>query len=312
MMAYQFKRIFKRPAPKAPRRDDDSRRDRRDGAIYVWNDDLELAVNVALATERPLLVRGPSGVGKSSLAASIAVTQGWRYYEEVISSATEARHLLWRIDVLKRLSDAQAREAKPPIHYIEPGVLWWAFASESAMRRGATEGNVDLLRDPSRFPGKADQRAVVLLDEIDKADPEVPNNLLVPLGSLEFTVTDASNLTVKALTPPLVVVTTNDERELPNAFTRRCVVVKLDHPDRPLLLKIAEAHFGADDGLYGRVADAMASIAAAKQTVGAARPSTAEYLDAIATCRDLKIDPTEHTTWKAVERAVFLKPTAHD
>jgi MoxR-like ATPase len=311
-MAYQFKRIFRAPAPSPPRRAERSRRDRRDGEVYVWNEDLELAVNVALATERPLLVRGPSGTGKSSLAASIAVTQGWRYYEEVISSSTEARHLLWKFDVLKRLSDAQANQAKPAVHYIDPGVLWWAFDPESAARRGVRAGDFEPLGDPSRLSGKESERAVVLLDEIDKADPDVPNNLLVPLGSLEFTVTDASNAKVSADTPPLVVITTNDERELPSAFTRRCVMVKVDYPDRKLLLRIAEAHFGPDDGLYGDVADSMASIAATKQARGTMPPSTAEYLDAIGTCRDLQIAPGNHPTWKAVERAVFLKSAAQE
>jgi MoxR-like ATPase len=151
-----------------------------------------------------------------------------------------------------------------------------------------------------------------LIDEIDKADPDVPNNLLVPLGSLEFTVTDAFNAKVEASKPPLVIVTTNDERELPSAFTRRCIVVKLGYPDRALLFRIAEAHFGADDGLYGKVADALTSIAAAKKARGTPAPSTAEYLDAIGTCRDLGIAPGESATWKAVERAVLLKPSIDD
>jgi MoxR-like ATPase len=313
-MLYSYKKIFIAPAAGTTSLDSlRSRRDRRDGSVYVWNEELELAVNVALATERPLLVRGPSGSGKSSLAASIAVTQGWRYYEEVVSSATEARHLLWKFDTLKRLSDAQGDGARPTEHYVEPGPLWWAFDPDSARRRGVAASDFEPLQDPSRFAATADARAVVLIDEIDKADPDVPNNLLVPLGSLEFTVTDAKNAPVIARLPPLVVITTNDERELPSAFTRRCVVIKLDHPDRTALLRIAAAHFGADDDeLYVAIADAMESIGAAKKTRGLSPPSTAEYLDAIGTCRDLGIAPGVDATWQAVQRAVFLKPAANE
>jgi MoxR-like ATPase len=307
-MTYNYdRRMFTAPPP-ASALGDRSRRDRRDGAVYVWNPDLELAVNIALATERPLLVRGPSGTGKSSLAASLARAQGWRYYEEVVSSTTEARHFLWKFETLKRLSDAQAGVAREPIHYVEPGALWWAFDRESARRRGMNGQDLAMLDDPNRFPTSPGARAVVLIDEIDKADPDVPNNLLVPLGSLEFNATDAQNAIVKASVPPVVVITTNDERELPGAFLRRCVVIKLDPPDRDALLVIAEAHFGRDTNrLYKKVADAMDAVATAKKARALPLPSTAEFLDAIATCRDLNVTPGAHPTWEAIERAVFYK-----
>lgn len=312
-MAYEYDKLFTAPQPPATIAGERSRRDRRDGAVYVWNSDLELAVNIALATERPLLVRGPSGTGKSSLAASLAVAKGWRYYEEVVSSTTEARHFLWKFETLQRLSDAQAQSVKPPVHYVEPGVLWWAFDPTSAQRRGVAEGEVPELSDPNRFPDHKDARAVVLIDEIDKADPDVPNNLLVPLGSLEFTVTDARNATVKAAVPPVVIITTNDERELPSAFTRRCVVIKLEPPTPAALQRIAEAHFGPDpEGLYGKVAKAMEAVAVARKARALPPPSTAEFLDAIGTCRDLNVTPGDHDTWQAIERAVFLKPALQD
>jgi MoxR-like ATPase len=258
-------------------------------------------------------VRGPSGTGKSSLAASLAVAKGWRYYEEVVSSTTEARNFLWKFETLQRLSDAQAQSVRPAVHYVEPGVLWWAFDPESASRRGIPAGEVPPLRDPNRFPEHAGERAVVLIDEIDKADPDVPNNLLVPLGSLEFTVTDAYNARVKASVPPVVVITTNDERELPGAFTRRCVVIKLEAPETPVLLRIAEAHYGTDPaGLYAAVAEKLQAVAAAKKKSGLPPPSTAEFLDAIGTCRDLNVTPGDHPTWQAIERAVFLKPAVQD
>lgn len=312
-MSYNYDRSMFTAPPPPSTQVERSRRDRRDGAVYVWSPDLELAVNIALATERPLLVRGPSGTGKSSLAASLARAQQWRYYEEVVSSTTEARHFLWKFETLKRLSDSQAGGAKEPIHYVEPGVLWWAFDPDSARRRGVDDPAVPLLEDPNRFPATPGMRAVVLIDEIDKADPDVPNNLLVPLGSLEFTATDANNAPVKASVPPVVVITTNDERELPGAFLRRCVVIKIEPPDRKALRQIAAAHFGSDaDGLYGKVADAMDVIAAAKKARALPPPSTAEFLDAIGTCRDLKVTPGSHPTWEAIERAVFYKPSIQD
>jgi MoxR-like ATPase len=111
--------------------------DRRDGLVYVYNDKIELAVNVALATRRPMLLRGPSGSGKSSLARNIARRLGWWYYEQVITSRTQARDLQWSFDTLRRLSDAQANQLETVTNsYIEPGVLWWAFDPVNAERRG--------------------------------------------------------------------------------------------------------------------------------------------------------------------------------
>jgi len=115
--------------------------DRRDGLVYVYGDskssEIVLAVNVALATGRPLLVRGPSGSGKSSLALNVARVLDYRYYEHVVTSRTVALDLLWRFDVVRRLSDAQAGGTKPLSDYIEPGVLWWAFDPRAPARSEA-------------------------------------------------------------------------------------------------------------------------------------------------------------------------------
>src|SRR6476661_3688380 len=119
--------------------------DRRDGAVYVYDPRLKLAVDVALATGRPLLIEGEPGSGKSSLAAFAARNMDWRYYEHVVSSRTRASDLLWRFDTVRRLADAQARAGGGAelndYNYIEPGVLWWAFDRESATRRGALDGS---------------------------------------------------------------------------------------------------------------------------------------------------------------------------
>jgi len=289
--------------------------DRRDGLVYVYDEKIELAVNVALATGRPLLVRGPSGCGKSSLARNVARRMKWRYYEQVITSRTQARDLLWTFDALRRLSDAQAKRLRTEMaYYIEPGVLWWAFDHEGASRRGLPkEVSVE---NPAADPGVGPKGSgvVVLLDEIDKADPDVPNNLLVPLGSFEFKIRETGEEVV-AKRPLLLIITTNDERMLPTAFMRRCVVLELDPPDEDLLIKIAGEHYGPDaSNIYRSIAERVMKIAAnasGKMTTGkpvsAVAPSTAEYLDTVRACIDLGLSPDQESEWKVVSTATLLK-----
>jgi MoxR-like ATPase len=215
----------------------DSKADSRGGGVYVFNDRIRLAIQVALATRRPLLVRGDSGWGKSSLAAATARFLGWPLHEAVITSRTQARDLQWNVDLLKRLNDSQSGRLKDDWrHYVCPGVLWKALDPVSAAEQEKVYRQ-ELTAEP------AGERAVVLLDEIDKADPDVPNNLLVTLGSLEFRVEETGQV-VKANTQsaPLVFVTTNEERELPAAFLRRCIELKLPAlPDTDLDGKLRKA-----------------------------------------------------------------------
>jgi MoxR-like ATPase len=307
--------------------------DRSDPYGYVYdNEDLVLAINVALATRRPLLVRGLPGSGKSSLAISIARLQGWRYYQHVITSNTAAQDLLWRFDAVRRLGDAQARrKVSDPTPYIEPGVLWWAIDPASAWRRGASADAA--VSDPAVDPDATftSPRAVVLLDEIDKADPDVPNNLLVPLGSFEFDVDfERLHCHVQAAEAswPLVVITTNAERELPTAFLRRCIPLKLDPPDAARLGKIARRRFKPPLGgpkfepWYDAIAQIVAPPPAAAD--GGAPPapsappsapgtfqraSTAEFLDAVLACLTLNIDPrVDSPEWRKVQADTLAKP----
>lgn len=296
--------------------------DARDGSAYVYADEIVLAVNVALATRRPLLLGGPSGTGKSTLAQNVARTLGWRYYEEVITSRTQARDLLWTFDTLRRLNDAQTlrrEDLKPAAEYVRPGVLWWAFHPASAAARSdpPTPGT-SLLPDPGvRFlegPARTQPPAgaVVLVDEIDKADPDVPNNLLVPLGSFEFDVIEAGMkpLSVKSLAAPqegpLVLITTNNERELPAAFLRRCLILKLEPPKAERLIEIAVAQLGEDQRA---LAEAVAArLVHPEATEVSEPPSTAEYLDALRTCRDLKVKPADDDElWNQVRRLTLHK-----
>lgn len=288
-----------------------ARGDRRDGLVYVYTDEIVLSVNVALSTARPLLVRGPSGAGKSTLAQNVARGLNWRYYEEVISSHTQAQHLLWRFDALRRLNDAQAQQLQPGMTpYIEPGILWWAFDPQSAQEQAARAAG------PSPADTTDNRPAVVLLDEIDKADPDLPNSLLVPLGSLQFDVPERDE-PVKAHHAPLVFITTNDERELPTAFLRRCVLLQLPDPDkdpayrpryREHLLKVATAHFGSRrKTLYAAIADQLLAPGSAQERrPGQATPSPAEYLDTIRACLELNVRPGDET-WAALSNIVLRK-----
>ena len=282
--------------------------DRRDGAFYVMSDELELAVEVADATGRPLLLRGEPGSGKSSLAPYLAQVRKWRYYEHVITSRTQTTDLLWSFDAVRRLADAQLGRGEDDFRYVRPGALWWAIAPESAARRGAEsraalgEGAATdpfpLINDATR----SRHHAVVLIDEIDKADPDVPNSLLVPLGSSQFVVAETDTVVRREPGPTgearqLVVITTNEERELPQALLRRCVVMTLPAPTTARLVTIAREHLAA---AYGSVeqhdldlAEALAEeLMKARQDAGTRalrQPSTAEYLDAVHACRTLGV-----------------------
>lgn len=312
----------------APSRELSAAQDRRDGRVYVLDDSLRLAVEVALVTGRPLLLRGEPGSGKSSLAAYVARNLGWRFYEHVVTTRTEAKDLLWRYDAVQRLADAQVRReseaALPDWAYVEPGVLWWAFDPDSAARRGAPP-DVEVRR-PAVEPHTGldhqarDPRAVVLIDEIDKADPDVPNALLVPLGSSRFVVTDAGGLEVvrrgelseDGLGDLLVVLTTNEERDLPPAFIRRCVVYTLAHPSRDDLVEIARRTFGPEvDGsqpaLFSGVADAVWRLRREAADRGERPPSTAEFLDAVRTCLALGVTPDDRDVWQILAGVTLRK-----
>ncbi|NNB99117.1 AAA domain-containing protein [Corallococcus exiguus] len=278
---------------------------------YEERDDIVLAVNAAIVTRRPLLVYGPPGSGKSSLAGFVAEVLGWRYYEHVITSRTQALDLLWGFDAIRRLSDAQAKTGSLPANhdYVEPGVLWWAFESGSALRRGAGTG-VKLKarpKDPARW-GKS-PHAVVLLDEIDKADPFVPNDLLIPLDRGSFDVTELNaHIELPRDRRVLLVITTNGERELAPAFLRRCVQLELKAPDLGQLQRIAELHHGPDkEGLYEPVANALLQLQRVAREKRVRPPSTAEFLDAIQACRELRIRPGMGKEWELLTSGLLEK-----
>jgi MoxR-like ATPase len=286
--------------------------DLRDGSIYVYDQTAIDAVKVALAAGRPLLISGPPGSGKSSLAPNVARHLQWRYYSVVVSSRTQALDLLWTFDSVRRLADAQAQQLQArQEHYVEPGVLWWAFDPASARRRGIGESesgpNHAIEPNELSMPQPADRPAVVLLDEIDKADPDVPNDLLVPLGSYEFRIPNGS---VRAHEKPLVIITTNRERDLPPAFKRRCIELELQAPDEKRLIEIAKRHFGTvDQRVYEIFAERTRTAAKQAKAATERLPSTAEFLDAIHAWRGLRTDTAvEQSLLDTITKLTIRKP----
>lgn len=307
--------------------------DRRDGLFYYYAPEVKLAVRVALAVGRPLLLLGPSGCGKSSVVFNLARLMSRRYYEFVVQARTEAQELFYRFDAVRRLGEAQASAAagtagarnwRSCYPFIEPGPLWWVFDPESALRRGAPASECDLSHaplDPGRWPdGYLEPRdrgserqvnippAVLLIDEIDKAEPDFPNNLLVPLGSQRFSIEETGDdITLGGRDverpAPLVVITSNRERELPDAFVRRCVVLQLKAPTRNELVFLAGTAFRKseppDVERFTAIADKLIAVR------GPDRLSTAEFLDVVRAIDSLGADAASwepiirHTTWTA-------------
>lgn len=295
--------------------------ERGHGLIYVHDPRITFAVQTAQVTGRPLLLRGPAGSGKSSLAPFVAHTLGVPFYMFTVTARTQARDLMWEFDALARLNDANVSVVDPEArrrvtrlyNYIRPGKLWWAFDPDTARRRGAPSDltlEVAPATEPHHSPGSptpvaTQQGAVLLIDEIDKADPDVPNNLLEALGSRQFTVHETGTL-VDDRRRPLVLITTNEERELPQAFLRRCVTLQLEEKSVPDLVGIAREHFGSHPKLTGfarthyhgnatpffeDVARTLDHLRREARRNGERAPSTAEFLDTVAACLELDVQP---------------------
>ncbi len=185
---------------------------------YVATDDLTVAVNAAVTLERPLLVKGEPGTGKTELARQVARALGCELIEWHIKSTTRAQQGLYEYDAVSRLRDSQLGDERvhDVANYIKRGKLWQAFA--------------------------ADKRVVLLIDEIDKADIEFPNDLLQELDRMEFHVYETGE-TVTARQRPVVIITSNNEKELPDAFLRRCFFHYIRFPDMRSMRQIVEVHF---------------------------------------------------------------------
>jgi len=263
------------------------------------------ALEMALATGRPLLVRGEPGVGKSQLARAAAVKLGRLFITHVVNIASEGLDLLWHFDPVARLNDAQAlrhtieNEAHAaqrlhPRHYVNPGVLWWAFNWETAHTQYHEHCKHKLYYPKTRDNDNPNEGVVLLLDEIDKADPSLPNTLLEALGNggfevplLNQTVTQHSNRP-----QPLVIITTNEERELPPAFLRRCLVLNLSVDDNDLeswLMQRAEVHFPQrfSEAVIRQAAAYLKTDREQAENLGTVKPGQAEYLDLLQALHEL-------------------------
>ena len=220
---------------------------------YVATDDLKLAVNAALALERPLLVKGEPGTGKTLLAEEVARSLGRPLLQWHVKSTTKAQQGLYEYDAVSRLRDSQLGDARVADigNYISRGVLWEAFEN--------------------------DVPSIVLIDEIDKADIEFPNDLLRELDRMEFHVYETQQ-TVRARHRPLVVITSNNEKELPDAFLRRCFFHYIRFPDRETMKRIVDVHF---PGLKKELLrEALEVFFALRDVPGLKKkPSTSELLD---------------------------------
>ena len=220
---------------------------------YVATDDLKLAVNAAITLQRPLLIKGEPGTGKTMLAEEVAAALGLPLLQWHIKSTTKAQHGLYEYDAVSRLRDSQLGDdkVKDIANYIVKGVLWQAF--------------------------EQDTPCVVLIDEIDKADIEFPNDLLRELDRMEFHVYETRQ-TIAARQRPIVVITSNNEKELPDAFLRRCFFHYIQFPDAETMQRIVDVHYpGIKPALVKEALEVffgLRSIPGLKK-----KPSTSELID---------------------------------
>ena len=248
-------------------------------STYVATDDLKLAVNAALALARPLLVKGEPGTGKTLLAEEVARALGRPLFQWHVKSTTKAQQGLYEYDAVSRLRDSQLgdRRVADIGSYIKRGVLWEAFESATP--------------------------AVVLIDEVDKADIEFPNDLLRELDRMEFYVYETQQ-TIRATQRPLVVITSNNEKELPDAFLRRCFFHYIRFPDRDTMTAIVDVHYpGLKRAL---LQEALEVFFALREVPGLKKkPSTSELLDWLKLLLAEDIPPE---ALRSTDRKAFLPP----
>lgn len=275
---------------------------------HVFDEESVYAIRMALAAERPLLLRGDPGTGKSQLARAAAQKLGRIFISEVVHSRTEPQDLQWRMDAISRLGKAQVlgqgganqqdklpngiTDPLDPRLFLNPGVLWWVFGWQSALtQHGYSRHKGYLPEAPAGW--NAGKGAVLLIDEIDKADADLPNSLLETLGNRAFHIPWLGE-TIRQQQGdvlPLVIITTNEERELPAAFVRRCLVMEMSLPDKhddafiDWLHKRGRVHFKdstlCPDSVLKDAAKLLIEDRKEASRQGFKKPGQAEYLDLV-------------------------------
>lgn len=247
---------------------------------YVASEELMAAVDIAIALEKPLLIKGEPGTGKTMLAEAISQSMGKDLYIWNIKSTTKAQDGLYVYDTIQRLYDSQFGEegVDDIAHYIKLGKLGEAF--------------------------KADKQVILLIDEIDKADLEFPNDLLWEVDKMEFYIHETRE-TIKAKERPIVIITSNAEKELPDAFLRRCIFHYITFPDRDQMTEIVHAHFeNLEENVLKNALDTFYWIRSIKDV--RKKPSTSELIDWIRALTISGIDP-EHLREQLPFLGVLLK-----
>ena len=252
-------KLAKEPTPIVLKEDTNGQR-----VVHIFDEKMIHAVNAALASGRPLLIRGEPGVGKSQLAWATAVALGRQFLQYTVDIRSEAQDLMWQYDAVRRLAEAQIINTRKDLdqskvdkilaeqNFLRPGPLWWAFHWENAEKFAGEQK--DSYQKLTRNADPKKNGCVLLIDEIDKAETDVPNGLLEALGARRFVPLNKLDAVEVQEPFPLVMITTNEERALPNAFIRRCMVLHMDMPSVDLLLKRGAEHFGGIDPEVQKIA----------------------------------------------------------
>lgn len=290
-------------------------------SVHQWSQPEIDALTLAWACQRPLLVRGEPGTGKTQLARAAAVHLGWALHSLTVQPRMEPHELVYRFDAVRRLADAQAQKPLAERDYWEPGPLWKAYGWETAVQYGTCQGETK----PAGH--------VVLIDEIDKADSDLPNSLLEVLGGRQLSIAPLNlrfGAGAQGQDAPLVIITTNEEREMPAAFLRRCVVLNLA-PAAGMsyaewLVQRGLAHFGPDSpcrqtdrnsppqpameqGVMKEAAEQLVADRHRAQAADLPPPGPAEFLDLLAALQRLAPgDAAAQRVWlDKLNAFVFLK-----
>lgn len=308
--------------------------------VHVFDDDSRNAILAALGAGRPLLVRGEPGVGKTQLAEAAAVELNRRLVPTVVDSRTEPRDLLYTFDAVRRLAEAQLCAALPKSspeevralrqrlstrRFVTPGPVWWAFDWQSALRQARRARSCPA---DAESQWKSAEGAVLLIDEIDKAETDIPNGLLEAFGARQFTPLGHSRPVEQQGAAPLVVITTNEERALPDPFLRRCVVLDLALPGEfdesggnPILqewlVQRGQVHFPEPE-TNGDVLNEAAELLLedryqAETEKWSPKPGQAEYLDLVRAVVQLAPrEPAKQRKWlKKIRKFVLCKHLAN-